>query len=185
MIIGCGGSGKSTLAIRLGGKLSLPVHHIDRMYWRPGWTESTIAEMRKLQEGLCAQPRWVIDGNYASTMDIRLAACDTVVYLDLSTFACFAGAVRRYLQYRGRTRPDMTDGCPERLSWDYLVWIWNFRRKIRPDLLKRLQDLKDGKQVVILTSRKAVRHFLDGNPGESAKQPMQSTQVGDAAGGHG
>lgn len=117
MIIGCGGSGKSTLATRLGEKLSLPVHHLDRLFWQWGWKELPKDEWRKTQEKLCAEPEWIIDGNYAGTMDVRFVAADTIIYLDVSTLTCLLGAIKRFVCFYGRTRPDMTEGCPERLEW--------------------------------------------------------------------
>ncbi|MES2626184.1 MAG: AAA family ATPase, partial [Pseudomonadota bacterium] len=84
-IIGCGGSGKSTLANTLGQKLGLPVHHLDQLYWRPTWIETPKAEWESLQQQLCNQPAWIIDGNYGGTMDLRLAAADTVIFLDMPT----------------------------------------------------------------------------------------------------
>ena len=85
VIIGSSGSGKSTLAARLGPILNLPVYHLDRLFWRPGWQETPRDEWRMLQQKLCAEPQWIIDGNYSGTLDVRLAACDTVIWLDLPT----------------------------------------------------------------------------------------------------
>ena len=160
MIIGCGGSGKSRLATQLGRKLSLPVHHLDRLFWQPGWVESQKDEWRRLQEELCTGAEWIIDGNYSGTMDVRLAAADTVIFLDLSTCACLRGAFDRFVRFHGRTRPDMAEGCPERVEWLYLKWIWTYRRNRRPAILRKLDALKNEKQVIILTSRRAVSNLL-------------------------
>ena len=164
MIIGCGGSGKTTIAARLGERLSLPVHHLDRMFWRPCWIETPHDEWRTIQERICRQAEWVIDGNYGATMDIRLIACDTVIFLDLPSLTCLFGAVKRFLRFWGHARPDMAEGCSERLSWDYLKWIWTYRKTRRPLILSRLQNLKDAKRIVILTSRRAIRCFLENAP---------------------
>jgi len=162
MIIGCGGSGKSRLATELGERLSLHVHHLDRLFWQPGWQELDKGEWRALQEEICKQPEWIIDGNYGGTMDVRLAAADTVIFLDLPTLTCLRGALQRYFRWRGRSRTDMTEGCPERLERSYLQWIWTYRRKRRPGILARLDKLSDDKQVVILKSRRAVDEFMRG-----------------------
>ena len=159
-IIGCGGSGKSTLARRLGRKLQLPVHHLDRLYWQPGWTEPPGDEWRERQEHLCEGDEWIIDGDYCSTMDIRLAAADTIILLDLPRRACLMGALRRFLAFRGRTRPDMTEGCPERLDREYLKWIWNYRRDRRPATLEKLKELNGMKKTIRLTSRDDIEDFV-------------------------
>jgi len=119
MIIGCGGSGKSTLAVRLGESLSLPAYHLDRLYWQPGWKGLPRDEWRAVQEELCVQPAWILDGNYTSTMDVRFASADTIIFLDLPTLSCLHGAIRRFLLFRGRSRPDMAEGCPEKLDWQF------------------------------------------------------------------
>ena len=160
MIIGCGGSGKSTLAIQLARKLSLTVHHLDSLFWRPGWQETPKAEWRVLQEKLCAEQEWILDGNYGGTMNVRFANADTIIFLDLSTFTCLLGAIQRFFRFHGRSRPDMAEGCQERLSWDYLKWIWTYRRNRRPKILIQLDKLKDEKHIVFLESRCAIQHFL-------------------------
>jgi adenylate kinase family enzyme len=165
IIIGCGGSGKSTLATRLGEKLSLPVYHLDRMFWRSGWNELPRDEWHTLHEELCARPEWILDGNYGGTREVRFAACDTIIFLDLPTVTCLFGAIQRFLWFRGRNRPDMADGCPERLEWEYLRWIWTDRRDCRPKILARLKELAATKQVVILLSRQAARQYLKSKPG--------------------
>jgi len=161
MIVGCGGSGKSTLAMRLGEKLSLPVHHLDRMYWQPGWEKLPRDEWRALQEGLCAQPVWILDGNYTSTMDVRYESADTIIFLDLPTLSCLVGVILRRFRFRGRSRPDMAEGCPEKLDWEFLKWILRYRRDRRPKVLTRLKELDKSKHLVILPSRRAVRRYLE------------------------
>ncbi len=160
MIIGCGGSGKSTLATGLGRRLALPVHHLDRLFWQPGWKETPKDEWRRVQEELCAQPEWILDGNYGGTMEVRFSSADTLIFLDLARMSCLVGAVRRFLRFRGSSRRDMTEGCPERLNWEYLKWIWTYRRDRRPRIIARLKQLEKTKRVVILQSRRAVRRFL-------------------------
>ena len=160
IIIGCSGSGKSTLAKLLGQALGLPVHHLDAIYWRPGWQETPPDEGDTSVQELCTQPQWIIDGNFGRTMELRLAACDTVIFLDLPTRSCLWGVIRRYWQYRGRTRPDMTSGCPEKLDGEFIRWILGFRRKSRPQILERLRQAEGLKRIVTLTSRAAIRRFL-------------------------
>ena len=161
MIIGCGGSGKSTLAVRLGAKLSLPVYHLDQLHWQPGWRALPKDEWRAVQEKLFStEPEWIMDGNYGGSMELRFAAADTIILLDLPTFTCLMGAIRRFVRFRGRSRPDVGKGCPERLSREYLQWIWTYRSDRRPKVVARLQQLAESKRVVILPSRRAVRQFL-------------------------
>lgn len=159
IIIGCGGAGKSTLARQLGEKLNLPVVHLDKLFWHPGWVESSKEEIDgKIMEAMAA-PQWIMDGNYNRTLPKRLEYCDTVIYLDFSRLACLMGVVKRILTTYGTVRPDMGEGCPERIDWEFLQWVWNFNKTKRQryyDMLNRLE----GKQVHILKNRRAVKQFL-------------------------
>lgn len=168
-IIGCGGSGKSRLAARLGEALDLPVIHLDCHYWLPGWREMDKVDWRAWQERQVQEPRWIMDGNYGGTLDLRLAACDTVIFLDLPTLVCLWGVVRRYLSYRDRSRPSIAPGCDERLPWTFLYWIVTYRRQRRPGILQRLAGMRRDQRVVTLTSRRAIGRFLqDLNAAHSA-----------------
>ena len=88
MIIGCGGSGKSTLARELGEKLKLPVVHLDKLFWTPGWVPVSREEFDKRHLAALERDKWIIDGNFDRTIPARLQYCDTVLYLDYSRFAC-------------------------------------------------------------------------------------------------
>jgi adenylate kinase family enzyme len=160
-IIGVSGSGKSWLAVRLGEALGLPVYHLDRLHWRPGWQPAPRVEWRALQEDLIQEPAWIIDGNYSGTLDVRLGACDTVIWLDLPTWICVTSVLWRYLKYRGRARPDLDPGCPERLDWEFLRYIATYRKRGRPRLLRALSELPPSRQVVHLTSRREMAHWLE------------------------
>jgi len=91
---------------------------------------------------------------------LRLAACDTVVFLDLPRVLCLGRVLMRRLRFHGQSRPDMTPGCPERLTWEFLQWIWTYPSARRPKLLTRLDSLRGEKKVVVLRSRREVEQFL-------------------------
>src|SRR5829696_8792386 len=110
-IIGSGGAGKSTLARQLGDITGLPVIHLDREFWRPGWKETPKPEWKNRVEKLVKGDEWIIDGNFGGTMEIRLAAADTVVFLDFPRVLCTFRAIKRAVAFRNRTRPDMGPGC--------------------------------------------------------------------------
>jgi adenylate kinase family enzyme len=160
LVIGSGGAGKSTLAADLGARTRLPVIHLDAIYWRAGWAATPPDELARIVADLAAGDAWVMDGNYGGTMDARLAACDTVVFLDLPRLVCLWRVVRRWLRYRGVTRPDMAAGCNERLSLEFLRWIWTYPAERRPEILAKLGALAGGKRVVVLRSGREVDRFL-------------------------
>jgi adenylate kinase family enzyme len=159
LVIGSGGSGKTTVARTIAERLGLPLIHLDAIYWRPGWTPTPSEEWGRLVTELVARPRWVMDGNYGGTLDVRLAACDTVVFLDLPTRVCLWRVLKRSVQYRGRTRPDVAPGCPEKLGWEFFAWVLTYRSRRRPRILERLRRLV-GQRAVVLSSQGDVDRFI-------------------------
>ncbi|HEY6816083.1 MAG TPA: topology modulation protein [Croceibacterium sp.] len=127
LVIGPCGAGKSTAAVELGRLLGLPVHHLDQLHWRAGWIESSREELLDALAPILASERWLIDGNYGGTMAARIGRADTVVYLDYPTWLCLRRAFGRVWRYRGRARPDMAPGCPERFDLAFFRYILTFR----------------------------------------------------------
>ena len=160
LLIGSGGSGKSTLARVLGSLLGIDVHHLDALLWKPNWSPATRQEQIKTQSALIGCDSWIIDGNYGGTLDLRLHAADTIVFLDLPRIICTYRVLKRMLSYRGKTRPDMGPGCEERFDPKFLKWVWDYPKSQRPNVINRLQALPDNKQVIILHSRTEVRDFI-------------------------
>lgn len=162
-IIGCGGAGKSVLARELGVRTGIPVIHLDALYWDAEWRPRPADEWEALQRRLVESDAWIIDGNYGATMNLRLPAADTVIFLDLPTHVCLSRVLLRRLKYRHRPRPDMIGA--ERLTLPFLRWIWSYRRERRPRVLDRLASLGPGTRVVTLSSRAQVREFLEDSTG--------------------
>jgi adenylate kinase family enzyme len=161
LIIGSGGSGKTTLARRLAERTGLPLIHLDALYWRPGWDPTPGDEWRSRVETLSRGERWIMDGNYGGTLDLRLDACDTVVLLDVSRWVCLWRVLTRRLRHRGAVRSEMAPGCPERFTWEFLEWIWTYPTRRRPAILERLELLRARKAVYVLRSGKDIDEFLD------------------------
>lgn len=160
MIIGCGGSGKSTLARQLGEKLNMPVVHLDQLWWLPGWVERDRASFDELLAAELQKPQWVMDGNFTRTLPVRLERCDAVIYLDYSRLACVLGVIKRIITTYGTVRPDMGAGCPERFSFEFLKWVWDFNKHSRPKIYKTLADYPDV-PVYIFKNRRQLKKFLN------------------------
>jgi adenylate kinase family enzyme len=160
LVIGSGGAGKSTFARDLGTLLNIDVIHLDALYWHPGWVETPRTEWRKVIEGLVRRDAWIIDGNYSNTLDFRLEACDTVIFLDMARFICLWRVLARAIRYRGRTRPDMAEGYHERLDLGFICWVWGYKRRTRPQIIEILRQSAQSKQVIWFRSRAEVKRFL-------------------------
>jgi len=159
-IIGSGGAGKSMLARQLGDITGLPVIHLDREFWRPGWTETPKPVWKTRVEDLVKGDEWIIDGNFGGTMEIRLAAADMVVFLNFPRVLCTYRAIKRAVTYRKRTRPDMGPGCNEKFDLEFLRWIWQFPGKTVPAIEARLVKLGPDVRLIRLHSPKEAEEFL-------------------------
>lgn len=160
LVIGPGGAGKSTFAKRLGELLNIEVLHLDKFYWRSGWVETPKSEWLKTVEELLGHDSWVMDGNYSGTLDTRVEACDTVIFLDMARALCLWRVLKRVIMYRNRCRPDMAKGCRERLTLEFILWIWNYQSRTRPKIVSMLESNQRGKMVVWLRSPSDVERFL-------------------------
>lgn len=161
MVIGSCGAGKSTLAQQIAEKKNLPLLHLDQLHWKPNWVEVSQEEFEKAQIKALAGEKWVVDGNFASTFEIRIPRADTIIWLDLAMPICFYRVLKRIYKNHGKTRADMGEGCPERFDWDFLHYVATFPLHGRRRIVKKLGLLKTEKQRLIhLQSRKEVQSFL-------------------------
>jgi adenylate kinase family enzyme len=168
VILGCAGSGKSTLARKLGAMLNLPVIHLDRLFWNPGWISTPDEEFIPRVARAAAGERWVMDGNYTRTLGPRLAVADTVIYLDVPRWLCMTRVLRRtfigMVSPSPEHRPDLPPNCPDQLDVEFIEWIWDYPKR-RPQALQLLQLLREGMignspRVVVLRSAREVNEFL-------------------------
>ena len=125
--------------------------HLDDLFWQPGWVEPDRAEWDALNRQLVKGERWILDGNYGGTMEIRLAAADTIVFLDPPPLRCIWRVVGR----RARDEP-----ASARRLLGFVAYIWRYRRTRRPGVEERIRRHGAGKQVHVLRSRGDVHRFL-------------------------
>lgn len=160
LVIGSGGAGKSTFATRLGQLLDLEVSHLDKFYWRPGWQKPTPEEWLQTVTELINRYSWIIDGNYSGTVELRIQRCDTIVFLDMPRLLCLWRIVKRQRRYRRGGRPDIAEGCLEKLDYEFVSWVWNYSRRSRPRIIELIRKNAAGKRVVWLRSNAEVEKFL-------------------------
>ncbi len=180
VIIGPAGAGKSTLARELSKILDIEVFHLDRYFWQPGWKElPKKARIEKLQE-LVQKDKWIIEGSYFSTSDVRLQSCDTVIFLDMPLLLCLQRVLARRFNKQQQQRLDLPVGCKERLSPRYMVKLLLFPFIGRKTLVNKLDKVKRGK-CKVLRSRDEVAAFLNAQREfasvPSYKQTVSVTQL--------
>ena len=161
MIVGGPGSGKSTLARALGAITGLPVRHMDRIHWLPGWVERPREEKVAMARAVEASERWVFEGGLSATYDTRAARADVLVWLDLPAALRLWRVVRRWATWRGATRPDLPSDCPERLDPAFLSYIVRSNARVRRRNAALAGAVPEG-AFVRLGSRRAVARFLRG-----------------------
>ena len=157
MIIGCPGSGKSTLARALAAKTGLPLYCLDMMYWNPDRTTKPKEKFRAALRQTVKLPEWIIDGNYNSTLELRMEACDTVIFLDYPLDVCLSGVEER----RGKPRADMP-WVEIEPDLEFIEFIKKFNEENRPRILGLLEQYKD-KNIIVFTSRAEADKFIKGD----------------------
>jgi adenylate kinase family enzyme len=158
VIIGCGGSGKSRLARALGTALGITPVHLDTLYYDTDWNPLPKEKFAALQHDLVTQPRWIIDGNYASSLPIRLRAADTVIFLDLPARSCLAGIARRRLRHGGGQHH--ATGVYDRITPGFVRYIIGYRRQMAPRVRRLIAEHAGEAGVIVLRSRRATRRYL-------------------------
>lgn len=164
MVIGCSGAGKSWLSKQIARELGLPLVSLDALHWQPGWRPSEpdvwLATVRRLVES----PRWVMDGNYSGTFEVRLPHAEAIVFLDQPRWRCIMGVLLRTFRHFGRVREELAPGCPERFDWPFLLYVWRFRARHRAGIVAALARPGSPRLQIVLKSRSAIKAFAAGLP---------------------
>jgi len=154
IVIGCPGSGKSTVSRTLHNKTGIPLYHLDMMYWNADKTTVEKSVFRERLSAVLEQDEWIIDGNYSSTIELRMAACDTVIFLDYPLDVCLDGIRER----RGKPRSDMPWIETEEDA-EFIEFIKSYNEQQKPKVLELLGKYGD-KNMIIFKSREEADEFL-------------------------
>ena len=155
-IIGFSGSGKSTLAQKIGAYEKADVLHLDSVHFLPNWEIRAKEEKEKIVgDFLDSHDSWVIDGNYTKLIyERRMEEADRIVMLLFNRFACLRRVVKRYRRYKNLTRPDMAEGCPEKLDGEFVLWVlFGGRKRAARKRYKKLRETYPEKTVVLKNQR--------------------------------
>lgn len=170
MVIGVSaGVGKSTFARQLGKMAGIEVIHLDRLYWKPNWVEAAAEEFSAAQQQVVQNDQWIIEGNFTGTFTIREPHADTVIYLELPLRVCLYRVLKRRVQFHGKTRNDIGEGCKEKIDKAFLKFIlttFGPRKKTMRERIRRYKE--EGKTVHYLKTSAQIDGFLKtyerGNP---------------------
>jgi adenylate kinase family enzyme len=176
MIVGQPGSGKSSLARGLAARTGLPVIHVDQLHWQSGWVERSRAETSRLCLEAEQRSHWIFEGGHSATWSSRVARADMLVVLYRPVPLRIWRVLRRAVTGLARTRPDMAQGCPERLSAlpEFIRYIWSTRNSAREKMERLAASAPPGCRVVLLQSDGEVGAFL----AEFPRSPSTISQCG-------
>lgn len=160
LVLGPSGSGKSTFAKALAALLGLPWICLDHYYWQPNWVETPQEEWREVVASLISREEWVMDGNYSRTLEMRIKRADTAIFLDVPRRVSYWRVIKRRIIHRGRVRPELAEGCTEKIDLDFLRWIWGYPTRTKPMVERILTENLEEKTIVILKGAKQAEEYL-------------------------
>lgn len=155
IVIGCPGSGKTTFAEKLQKCTGLPLYYLDAIWHRPDKTHIPRDEFDQRIKEIFSTDQWIIDGNYARTIEMRLKECDTVFLFDLPTEVCLQGATERI----GKGRYDLP-WLETELDPEFEAFIKDFSTTTLPKIYDLIEKYKAQKQIVVFKSRQESDEYL-------------------------
>ncbi len=158
MIIGLNGSGKSTFANKLGKMLNREVIHLDSVFYKSGWqlAHTNRDEWKQKVRELASKQKWIIDGHYHSTLNLRMPAADTIIFFNFNKLVCLLRVCKRA---RNKAQPfDKPEGNFNRLSWNLIKKLVIFPKK---KILNMLDQYKNTKKIFIVKNDKEVGELLE------------------------
>ena len=160
LVIGSSGAGKSTFSRRLNEINGIEIIHLDKLFWKPNWIEPSKEEWKETLEKAMSRKAWIMDGNYSGTLEMRLAACEAVIFLDMPRTVCVCRVIKRVALSYGKTRPDMAENCAEQFDWEFIKWVWDFKNRSKPKMERLLKEFEGEKTIIRLKSKREVENFL-------------------------
>lgn len=160
-IIGNAGSGKSTLAKKLHDILNLPLYHLDQYFWGPNWTRPNVDEYKLIHDDLCIKDKWIIDGMNLKFLDYRAEMSEVIIFLNFPRYICFWRIFKRLFKYYGKEAPSSAKGCYERISFEFLSWVWSFKKRHLLNILNVLGRHSKLKRIYIIKSQKDLDNCIN------------------------
>lgn len=157
IVIGSPGAGKSTFARKLRDMTGLPLYYLDMLWHRPDQTNISKEAFDTRLGEMLKTDKWIIDGNYLRTLEMRLRECDTVFLMDYPLEVCISGAESRI----GKQREDLP-WIESEFDEEFKQWIIDFPQNQLPQIYELLSQYRESRNIVIFRSRKEAEEYLEG-----------------------
>lgn len=162
LILGNSGSGKSTLTTKLALKFQIDYLHLDTIIYKNDWKNPEYHEAQNQIEKFLEKDSWIIDGNFFSVALNRFEKCDMVYFLDINRFTCLFSVIRRYFKYKGKHRDSRSDNCDEKITKDYLKWVFKDFYKTSRKKIYEFINTHPEKKIYIFKNRRQIKKYLRG-----------------------
>ena len=160
VVLGNSGSGKSTLTTLLAEKLKIKHLHLDPLVFKYSWDEPKFDEMEQCVSNLLKEDSWIIDGNFLNNAKQRFELCNVIYFLDINRFTCLRSVLKRHKQYKGKHRDSRSDNCDERITKNYLKWVFfEYYRTSRKRIIEFIKNNPD-KKVIVFKNRHQINKYL-------------------------
>lgn len=165
MIIGYSGSGKSTLAELLSETYNEPLLYLDTLHFLPNWVERNEDDEQKLlSDFLNTNSGWVIDGNYSkNNYERRLEEADIIILMLFNRFSCLLRALKRNREFKNKVRPSISNGCIEKMDFEFAMWILRDGRKKRQRDRYALIQNKYAKKCITIRNQRELDRYIKAN----------------------
>lgn len=164
VVIGNSASGKSTLSMKIKKILGIPVYHLDKILWKPGWERTSETEFREEHKKILNSERWIIDGvAYKSTLEERFSKADAIIFLDPPLEICKKRALQRMYEDLERPNPYVSEGCPYPLELvdEQNKTIELFHNEYRNLVLELLNKYRKNRYIRLLKDEEDVKKLLE------------------------
>ncbi|EAE3029179.1 ATP-binding cassette domain-containing protein [Listeria monocytogenes] len=159
LIIGPNGAGKSTFATELGKHYDFEVCHLDKLFWQENWNAVAKADFEdKVDNIMSSKKKYIIDGDYFFNLEKRLEHADLVIWIKIPLFLCVANIIKRRFKYMANVRPDVTEGCDEKLNLSFLLYALKYNKRSGKQTKELLDNVYD-KELFVIDSYKKLKSY--------------------------
>ncbi|EAA0025508.1 ATP-binding cassette domain-containing protein [Listeria monocytogenes] len=159
LIIGPNGAGKSTFATELGKHYDFEVCHLDKLFWQENWNAVAKADFEdKVDNIMSSKKKYIKDGDYFFNLEKRLEHADLVIWIKIPLFLCVANIIKRRFKYMTNVRPDVTEGCDEKLNLSFLLYALKYNKRSGKQTKELLDNVYD-KELFVIDSYKKLKSY--------------------------